>query len=335
MIGRIIHLDGHPFTVIGVQPPDFPVLQAGTDAEITIPLHADAMLQNWKMLEQNNVWWMSVFGRLRPGAQLSQANAEVSGATGSVFRQLGMNSEENAHPSFGVIPGSHGNRDFVSRYDKPLYVLMSIAFAVLCIGSLNIANLLLARSVARERELGVRVALGAGRFRLLRQLITESFIVAVLGGALGLAGALWVTRSASRLIDLGEISIDWRVFAFAAVISLLVTLLCGLMPAIRGVALGTDALKAGRAGQMFRSAQLSRLVVCTQVALSLALISSAFLFAKSFHALITQDPGFAHDNLVFCHVDTQRAGLNSTQAAAFFGQALERLRATPASLPQR
>ena len=339
VLGRKIHLNGHLFSVVGVEPRGFPILQVGTTPELTIPIHADAALhKSWDILHSNVVWWLSVFGRLPPGATLSGANAEALALTKPVLDSihfklddLDLSAFHAAAPrqTFGVISGMHGNREFIAHFDKPLYVLICIALAVLGIGSLNVANLLLARAVARERELAVRLALGAGRMRLIRQMMTESLLLSVLGAALGAVLASWSTHAAKHLIVSSDITLDWRVLAFVAAISAVVTILAGFLPALRGVALGAAALKFGRVGRAFASARLSQLMVCTQLALSLALLSSAFLFSQSFHALLTQDPGFTRKNLVFCGIDTDRSGMNPVQTANFFAHMLDKLRAAP------
>lgn len=339
VIGRTIHLDGHPFTIVGVEPRGFPVLEIGTTPEITIPFHANAMLHpQWDMLHTTSMWWLSLCGRLRPGVTMAQANAEMNAITGAVMDSLHMNVNaidfndvHSTHPkqTFGATAGEHGNRTMVQRFDKPLYVLICISLVVLGIGSLNIANLLLSRATARERELAVRLALGAGRRRIIRQLLTESLLLSGLGTVTGVLLAIVITRFAGQLLVPVDLSVDWRVLGFVASIGFGVTLLFGLAPAIRGVALGSAALKFGRVGRVLETARLNQFMVCAQVALSLLLVSSAFLFSKSFYSLLNQDPGFTRKNLVLCGVDMERSGMNASQAVQFYQYLMERLRATP------
>jgi predicted permease len=235
MLGRRIFLDRHPFTIIGVLPRDFTGIMTGQVVDIVIPFHTNAALHpQWDMLHTTRIWWMNIFGRRRDRVSQAAALAEVQALSRPVLQSLGI-TEVSGNPlsktTFALASAAQGGREAIARYDQPLYFLISVALAVLLIGCLNVANLLLARTVSREREISVRMTLGASRFRVIRHMVTESLLLSGAGTILGAALAIWVSRAAAHFLVGGvEITPDLRLIGFVGGLATLVTVLFGLLP---------------------------------------------------------------------------------------------------------
>jgi cell division protein FtsX len=235
-------------------------------------------------------------------------------------------------------PGNRGASVLRAEFSDPLLLLLAMVGVVLLIACANIANLMLARASGRQREIGVRLALGAARRRLIRQLLTESLVVAALGGILGISLAAVGTRLLLALVstgvsDLGlEVPRDYRVFLFTAGVSLLTGLVFGLAPAIRGTRLDIHRILAangrGSVGGHGR-VQTGRILGMAQVALSLVLLVGAALFVRSLHKLLAQNMGYDRDHLLMVMIDPVAAGYKGPGAAALYERVREQLQTIP------
>jgi putative ABC transport system permease protein len=331
VVGRTITLNGTSATVVGVLPAGFQwFIKKGslTDkpAELWTP---------FGFTEQNRVRrgrFMSAVARLKPGVSPAQAQAEMTAIATRLEQQY---ANFNAGWGVEVVPL---REQFVGDVRPALLVLLGAVGFVLLIACANVANLLLARAAARHREIAVRTALGAGRMRLIRQLLTESLLLSVLGGVLGLFLAWWgvgalVALSPSDLVNLEHVSLSLPVLFFTLLVSLLTGLIFGLAPAFEATRLNlTESLKEGDKGVSgnARSRRLRSAFVIAEMALSLVLLTSAGLMLKSFMRLQTVNPGFTADKLLTMRVILPgRKYRDEYQRIAFFKQATERISHLP------
>ncbi len=343
-VGRSITLDRVPFTVIGVTPPDFFGPDVGRDFDVAVPLGDEPIVRGKESaLDQKGYWWLSIMGRLKPGQTVESAD-EALRAVQPQIREATMPTDWRPESvarylkdPFTFAPAAGGDSPLRSRYARPLYVLMGVVGLVLLIACANIANLLLARASARRHELSIRLALGASRWRLARQLFAESVLLAGLGALLGLVFARWGSAllvaqlsSSSRhvFLDLGT---DWRIVGFTSAVAVATAVLFGTVPAWRATrAQPSEALKAqGRAIAGERRQGLGQTLVIAQVALSLVLVAGAGLFLRTFASLSTRDPGFDRHGLLVVDVNAAATGTEPAARPALF----ERVREAAATLP--
>src|SRR5262245_33839897 len=323
ILGEQISLSDVSRTVIGVMPPSFRFPHK--DAELWVPLPVDANRRN-----QRFGFAYSVIGRLRPDVNLAQARQDMSGIASRLVEQFPQLE------GYGVnlVPL---HQQVVGSVRPALLVLLGTVAFVLLIACANVANLLLARAAVREREIAIRSALGAGRLRLIRQLLTESVLIAVLGGAAGLLIANWglkalVALSPQDIPRRDQIGIDLRVLGFTVLISLLTGLVFGLAPALQASKLdqneslkeGGRGVSGGAGGRRVRSA-----FVVFEVAVSLVLLIGAGLMIRSFMQLQRVDLGFNPDHLLIMNVQLSRTKYQGAQSTAFFRQLIERVEGLP------
>jgi putative ABC transport system permease protein len=324
VLGQTLKLNDELYTVIGVMAADF---RFPARAEIWTPLALD--LENW---QQRGGHYLNAIGRLRPGATLATAQADLNAIAARAEQQF-PDSNAGWDTTIGSLQEAA-----VGKIRPTLLTLTAAVGFVLLIACVNLANLLLSRSAARRREMGVRSSLGAGRGRLIRQLLTESVLLAGLGAAAGLALAwagtrMLVTLSPNILPRAAEIALDGRALGFTAAVAVLTGILFGLAPAIHMAK--TDLMAALRDGGRgnaigFRRNRLRSVLVVGEVALALVLLSGAGLLMRSFYRLQSMDPGFdPHDVLTFrTNLPPARYKSDESQAA-FYSRALERLRSMP------
>jgi predicted permease len=317
VVGQKLLLNRKPFTVIGVLPPGFFGVDVGRVADVIVPIGNEAVIAGPdSILDVRASWWLDIYIREKPGQSIEEATAALRSVQKGIRDGAmppdwtGENRASFLREPLNLIPGSTGTSGLRARYKEPLTIVLVVVIAVLVIACANIANLLLARATARRQELSLRLALGASRFRIGRQLFAESLLLAVGGAALGLAIAKWgsallvsqLASSVSRVtIDL---SLDWRVLGFTMGTALVTTLLFGLAPAfgIAGVS-PNDALKEqSRSVAGDRKYGLRSLLVVTQLALSLVLVVGAGLFVRTFSTLTTSPLGFEPSHLQVVNV---------------------------------
>ena len=327
VVGKLININNRAFTVIGVTPPGFEGAgQVGLTEDVTVPLAMELLpesVQTRSLLYGVGGWWLRVMGRLKPGATLEQAQAQLE----TTFRQsvdehrAARNTESLAgggnaispldpklYPRLAIISGAQGEMNYREDYAPSLYMLLGGVGVVLLIACANVANLLLSRAASRQKEISVRLALGASRWRLMRQLLTESVLLAAVGGALGVVLAMWIKDGLLAVSDWGpsalEPKLDWRALGFTLGLSLLTGIIFGLAPAVRATKVDlTPALKdSGRSSSAVSRSSLGRGLVVTQVALSLLLLIGAGLFVRTLLNLRRVDPGFNTKNLLMFKV---------------------------------
>jgi predicted permease len=340
VIGLRITVGETALTIVGVMPPGFFGYEVGSRPELWWPIKAI----NDPNLSQNTSWWLRVLGRLRPGVSAAQAQAEMDLIFRRQLDEIAAQRSANWTPArrnqhfdrhIGLASGSNGYTRLRLQFRQPLFILMATVGLVLLIACVNIANLLLAGAAARRKEIAMRMALGAGRFRLLRQLLTESVLLSAMGGAAGLLFArvclrlliTYLPRQAQTALD---VSLDARVLMFTLAVSVLTGLLFGLAPAWRAARLDlTAALKDQSGASAGRSRlALNKLLVVTQVALSLFLLIGAGLFVRSLRNLRSLDVGINYENIVQFSFDTG-GGYDSARRSELYKRMLARLEALP------
>jgi predicted permease len=345
VIGRSITINRTPFTIIGVAPPGFHGEVVGRMADLWMPLTMQPSLMHGRMfLTQPQTAWLQMIGRRAPGVTLEQVQAAYPALTRRAVIETapGSNAAEIEREEILVSNGARGLSGLRATYGESLGTLMAAVGLVLLVVCANVANLLLARGAARAREVGVRMALGAGRARLVRQLLTESLILGALGGAAGLVVAAWGSKALLRLAAGGsspvplDATIDWRVLGFTGVVTGITAVLFGIVPALRATRVELAAtlrsnsrgLTGGLLGAPGRLG-VGKLLVVAQVALSLTLLVGTSMLVRSTRALTTVDTGLARDRLLVVTVDAAPTGLDSARLVAYTRTTLERVRRIP------
>jgi predicted permease len=353
VLGKTIHLGGTPFTIIGVTPPEFFGLEIGMRADISVPVMMQTQVMPGSELfvrkDALSYGGFQVMGRLKSGVTMPQAQADLS----TVYQQLlvdlgiqlGIKKKINQilmDRRLVLAPGSQGLSVLRRQFSQPLSILMTVVGLVLLIACANVAGLLLARSTARRKEIGIRLAVGAGRARLIRQLLTESLLLAGLSGCLGLLVAYWGTKSLVPLLPQGEIPIhlnlspDARLLGFSMGLSLLTSLLFGLAPAFHATRADLNtAIKdeAQRSGSRSGRLSLGKMFVIAQVALSLLLLIGAGLFIRSLQNLRQVDVGFEQEQVLVLKLEpTASDRTMEGRMATRYNDLLRRIEAIPGVL---
>jgi predicted permease len=343
VVGRPVDLNGVPVTIVGVMPESFFGLRVRRPVDFWLPLHMQPQVERTdSYLTNRDAYWLNFVGRLAPGRDLRSAQTEVDVAMKQYLRdQAGATPTpgwKSAIERAGVVlaPGARGISGLREFYGEPLRVLVVVTFFVLLIACANITHLLLSRAAERRGEITMRLALGASRGRLMRQLLTESVLLGALGGAAGLLLALWGVGALKMLVSSTapvDVGLSLPVLAFTSAVSLLAGLLFGLAPALRAgrldLASGLRARgSAGGEGGRLRSGLAPALVV-TQVALSLVLLAGAGLLVRSLVNLTRADLGFARDGVIVVDIDTRLAGLQPQELSGYYSRLIDRLDAVP------
>ncbi len=337
-IGQLILVDNIPFTVIGVAPPEFFGVDPAAAPDLYLPLHSNVLVQGAraaKMYPDGNFYWIEMMGRLRPGVSMAQAQAALAPRFHQWVAATATTDGERAKlPALTLNPGAAGLGSLRRQYSKPLYLLLAMVGLILAIACANIANLLLARAAARRREMAVRLSLGAGRFRLVRQLLTESVMLASLGGALGVLFAIWGVRWLTFLLSNGKenftlhAELNWKVLVVTAVLSMLCGLLFGLVPAIQSTRPDVlPALKNGRGGGPRRRAQ--HVLVVAQIAISFVILFSAGLFVRTLNNLHSVQLGYARENILLFSLNARQAGHREPEMINFYAGLRKRFELIP------
>jgi predicted permease len=338
-IGRTLIIGDKPFTVIGVTPPEFFGLEVGKSFDIALPI-----CELKSALDRRDLWWLVVMGRLKPDWTLSRAAEHLNTISPGIFEATVPtgygDSSDDEYRQFRLtaLPAGQGVSPLRNSYETSLWSLLVITGLVLLIACANIANLMLARASAREREIAVRVALGASRGRLIRQMLSESVLLAGFGTILGAGLAQLLSRSLiSFLTTEGgalrlDLSTDWRILVFTGSVAVLTCLLFGLMPALRASQIEPGAvMKASGRGLTTNRERFSfqRLLVIGQIAVSLTLLVGALLFVLSLRNLITLDAGFRQNGILFAFADFGRLRLPADRRIPFQANLLEQVRSLP------
>jgi len=357
VVGKQINLNNVPFTVVGVSAKGFDgTMGVGTSMDVTIPVSLEPQLyadKDRSYMSGAGVWWLRIMGRLNPGVTREQAQAQLENAflqsvlehrasRQAAAKARGGNAisdlDPKQYPRLVADPGGQGEMYRRRFYAPSLKLLFGVVGLVLLIACANVANLLLSRAAGRQKEIGLRLALGASRMRLIRQLLTESVLLSVLGGLLGIIFAIWIKDGLIAVSDWGgrgmntlDPRLDWRVLGFTIGLSLLTGIVFGLAPAWRTTRVDlTPSLKdSGRSSSAVHRSLLSRGLVVVQVALSLLLLVGAGLFVRTLLNLQRVDTGFNTQNLLLFEVEPALIGYKDEKLRQTYGQISERLEAVP------
>jgi predicted permease len=349
-IGQTILVNNQPFQVVGIAPEGFFGVDTGRNVQVYLPIRSFQSLRTQFVGNRNSMYrdehwyWIQVMGRLRPGVTMPQAEAALAASfAGWVGNTASTDREKATLPTLYLQEGASGLDFQRYSFSKPLFLLMAMAGLILAIACANVANLLLARAVARRREIALRLGLGGGRWRISRQLLTESVLLSALGGAFGILFAWAGMRGLSALLDVWQhgttfrVEVNWSFLIVSAALALLTGLLFGVAPAIQSsrvqpgpglkeVRIGGPATWLGR---MFPGSGLKNGLVAIQIAISLTLLAGAFLFVRTVSNLQSVRLGFNQDNLLLFDVDAKQAGYQGEALGRFYDQAVSQLRSIP------
>ena len=342
MLGKTVALNGIPVTVIGVVPARFTGLQMGEPAQLFVPLTLQPLIipraqnSSTSLLNNPQSWWVQGLIRLRPGIPEQQARAELDTVLRQSVRET-LTADDLTSFHLALQPGDRGLDQLSGAFARPSYILLALSGLVLFLACVNLANLLLARAAGREREMVTRLALGAGRAAIIRQMLTESLLLSSLGGLAGLAlGYFGRNLIPSMLAAPGSASVldaefDWRVLAFTLAISLLTGLLFGILPAWRATqAEAGTAIKSSTNSTSSRSGVwLGRSLVVFQIALSAILLIGAGLFVRPLTNLNHIQLGFRDDHLLLFRLSPPRSHYTEAQSAVLYARLEEKLAAIP------
>ncbi|MBO0860455.1 MAG: ABC transporter permease [Chloracidobacterium sp.] len=340
VVGKVVYLGDTPFTIVGVIPPEFyGTVSVGKRLDFTVPLALlpQALPQEGNSLSDPRNWWLFVMGRMKPGVSREQALGELNLAYQQHAADLQkLFKDRRDMPRLELLSGSQGVFQARRGLSRPLRLLMTISSLVLAVACLNIANLLLARAASRRREIAVRLAAGASRLRLIRQLLTESLLLAGLGGALGLVLSHWgktvllALRPFDISITMDDVKLDLRMLGFTLAISALTGFIFGLAPALRATKVDLNsALKEGSDQTGYSRSRLSKGLIVSQVAISLVVLIGAGLYIRTVRNLIGVDVGFNRENLLNFDLHFYKIGYKGERLAGLYRQLFERIEAVP------
>ncbi|HYN07661.1 MAG TPA: ABC transporter permease [Vicinamibacterales bacterium] len=343
-VGRTITIQRVPFAIVGITPPSFFGPAVGRTFDIAVPIGAEPAIRGRdSTLDRRSTWWLTTLVRLKEGQSIEAASGALRGVQPQIREATlpedwrPQDLESYLKETFQLRPAATGVSGLRARYERPLQTLMVVVGLVLVIACANIANLLLARASARRRELSVRLALGASRLRLARQLLAESLLLSGVGALAGLALAKWgsellvsqlSTQTSRVFLDL---SLDWRVLAFTAAVTIATAILFGVAPAWRAARVApSEAMTEQSRGVIGEGRTgLRNTLVVVQVALSLVLVVAAGLFVRTFTALADKSLGFDRDPVLIVSVNAQRSEAAPEERSALY----ERVRQAVAAVP--
>jgi len=357
VIGKQLTINNTAFTVIGVTPANFNGTgEVGSAQDITIPLAWEPKIQSdpkqSQMYGRDN-WWLRIMARLGPGATIEQANVKLN----TVFQQSVIEDraalqieaqkkgdtptealEPQYYPLLQLKTGSRGQVDVREEYAPSLSLLLGGLMVVLLIVCISVANLQFSRRADQQREIATRLALGASRWQIVRQMLIESVVLASIGGALGIVFAIWIKEVLLRVEDWGggdlnalNTSLDWRVLGFTASLSIATGVVCGVVPAWKSANTDTKILLNLRSGgaRVTSRGLLSRVLIITQIALSLALAIGAGLFFQTLYNLKRTETGFNAHNLLLVDISPESNGYEAEELAKLYPDLIERFNTIP------
>jgi putative ABC transport system permease protein len=344
-IGSTLRIDGYGFQVIGVAQPGFSGLDVGERFDVAVPMCAEAIIAGKNsMLDMRSAWWMRVLGRLKPGATLERANAQINVLAPEILRATvpaKWNTQQQKRylqKTLVISPAGTGVSNLRRSYERPLIMLMVIVGFVLLIACANIASLFLSRAAARQKEIAVRLSLGASRTRLVRQMLTESIVLSGAGALLGLLFARWGGSLLVRFVSTSkdavflDLSMDHRVLGFTVAIAILTGVLFGALPALRVTRVSPASVIKGsdeRTDATHSRFHSGRWIVAFQLALSMILLVGTGLFLRSFRNLTTLNPGFERNGVLLVMMDVHNANVPKEARVTFYAQILDRLKSIP------
>ena len=342
-IGRTIQVNQVPVTVVGVNPASFTGLTPGRRPDVFVPLSMQPVVLPWRyaknpsLLDDPDYWWVLAMGRLHPGADERQAQAALDLALGNAVRPLLIASPGSARPRLRLTDGSRGENDLRDQFSRPLLVLVAFVGLVLLIACANLANLLLARAAARHREISLRLALGAGHWRIGRQMLTEGLVIASLGGAAGVLLGFWLRNGIPRLLATSwdpaplEAEFNGRVLWLSVGVTMLTGVLFSLAPMWQATHVRVaTALKDGGRATMSRSRRVARRsLVVLQVGLSVVLLLGAGLFVRTLWNLRSADLGFTPERIVLFTLDPPRTRYTGAERTTLFARLEEAIGGLP------
>jgi predicted permease len=341
IIGRTVKIDRAAFTIIGVTPPGFFGVAAGVAPDVTVPLTS---LLDAETFRTPSGAWLNFMGRVRDGLTIPDANAALQSLWPAALEVTTSPSEPADRRAMylgrktALEPGRTGFSHVRNQFQEPLWLLFALVALLLTVAAASAANLLLARGVARRREIAVRLAIGASRSRLVRQMVTEALVWTFLGAVVGVLFAGWGSRALVTLMSTWDepialdVSTNWRVLTFTLVLALVTTALSAVLPGLRATRLDPNtALKPGGqvGGFLLRRWSLNRALVGAQVALTVLLLIGAALFVRSLQRVLAQDAGFERRNLLVLSTDPLAAGYKEARLTTFYAGLLERIGALP------
>ncbi len=337
-IGQSILVDNAPFTVIGVAPAGFFGVDPAASPDLYLPVHTNVLVGGAglaRLYTDENFYWMEMMGRLRPGVSIAQAQAGLAPRFRQWVATTAKTPGERAKlPALILNPGAEGLGSLRREYSKPLYVLLAMVGLILAITCVNIANLLLARAAARRREIAIRLSLGAGRLRVVRQLLTECVMLASLGGAFGILFADWGVRWLTFVFSKGRenftlhAELNWHVLGVTAALSVICGLLFGLFPAIQSTRPDVmPALKNGRQAGPRRRAQ--HVLAVAQIAMSFLIVAAAGLFAQTLNKLHSVKLGYARENILLFSLNARQSGRGDADTTSFYENLRKRFESIP------
>ncbi len=345
VVGQSISLDGYPFEILGVTPPEFFGVEVGRRFDVAVPLCAEPLVRGENSgIGHPERWFLDTMARLKPGWTLERANAQLATLSPAIFAANvppAYNAEtakDYLQFTFTAEPASNGVSGLRTAYASQLWILLAATGLVLLIACANLANLMLARATARDREVAVRLAIGASRGRIVRQMLSESLLIAGCGAALGALLASWISGSLVAFLSTAnerlflDLTPDWRVFGFIVLVAGTTCVLFGLSPALSVTATNPgQTLQAGGRSSTDSHERFAvrRGLVVVQIALSTVLIVGAVLFGRTLQNLAEVDPGFRPEGVNVVEIDMRRTRIQSDARRQAYVQILDRVRAVP------
>jgi putative ABC transport system permease protein len=345
IVGKRLTLDGNSFEVLGVTPPAFKGISVGDSFDVAVPLCAEPILSpRNNRLTIRHAWWLATIGRLKPGWTIDRAGAQINAITPAILQETtppfydAEATKKFLAYKLSAFPADTGFSQLRKDSETPLWLLLGISGLVLLIACANLANLMLARASARERQITIRQALGASRARMVRELLSESVLLALAGAACGLFLAFAVSRLLVAFISTSDnqifldLGMDWRVLAFTTGLAVLTTILFGLAPAVRATrAEPATLLQSGTRGMTSGRERfgLRRILVVSQVGLSIVLLMGALLFSRSLRNLVTLDVGFQQNGILITSVDFKRLQLPEARYADYKREIVKHVSSIP------
>lgn len=348
VIGKHILINEKPVTIAGVAAPDFYGVSPNSKPSVFLPMANITVTRPQSggddMFHDGTYYWIELMGRLKNGVTLTQAQAQLGAPFHGFVQSTATKDRERADlPSLWLQEGGSGVDSLRREYSKPLWILMAMVGLILAVACFNIANLLLARAASRRREIALRLSLGAGRFRIIRQLLTESVILALLSGIAGVGVAALCVRFLLLLLNNGDdrftvnVGLDWRVLSFTLIVAFVSGIFFGLAPALQATRVDlTPALKETRASESHGKARhfgvrfgLSQILVVAQIGISLLLVVAAGLFVRTVANLHSVSLGFNAENILMFSLDATQAGYKDAALKQFYSELEQRFQAIP------